>query len=88
MLHMIDEVLNEILQRNDTAEHDLYIRKLLSVMEYGCRYTAQELQDLLSLKTRATLKRTYLTPALTQGLVAMSLPNKPTSKNQQYYRID
>ncbi len=88
MLHMIDEVLSDILQRNDTAEYDPYIKKLLSVMEYGCRYTAQELQTLLSLKTRTALKRTYLTPALELGLVAMSLPDKPTSRNQQYYRID
>ncbi len=31
-------------------------------------------------------KYIYLNPALENGLIKMTLPDKPTSKNQMYYK--
>ena len=87
MLHMIDAVLEELLQKDLLAEQDEYVKKLLAQMEYDVSYKARELQEKLGLKSTAGLKRNYIEPALRQGLIAMTLPDKPTSRNQRYYRV-
>ena len=87
MLHMIDAVLEELLQKDLLAEQDEYVKKLLAKMEYDVSYKARELQEKLGLKSTAGLKRNYIEPALRQGLIAMTLPDKPTSRNQRYYRV-
>ena len=51
------------------------------------KYKAKELQEMLGLKATAGLKRNYIEPAMRQGLIAMTIPDKPTSRNQRYYRI-
>ena len=86
MLTMINEVLDSLIEKNPLMEQDEYVKRLLSVMDYNIPYKAKELQERLGLKSAAGLKRNYLTPALTQGLIAMTIPDKPTSKNQRYYR--
>ena len=48
---------------------------------------AKELQEMLGLKATAGLKRNYIEPAMRQGLIAMTIPDKPTSRNQRYYKI-
>ena len=83
---MINEVLDSLIEKNPLMEQDEYVKRLLSVMDYNIPYKAKELQERLGLKSAAGLKRNYLTPALTQGLIAMTIPDKPTSKNQRYYR--
>ena len=54
-------------------------------MEYDVPYTGVQLMDKLSLKSRDNFKL-YLLPALEMGLIAMSIPDKPTSRNQTYIR--
>lgn len=49
--------------------------------------SAQMIMDRLGLKSRIAFRKNYLNPALEAGLVAMTIPNKPTSKNQMYYKI-
>ena len=87
MLHMIDAVLDELLEKDVLDEESEYVKKLLAVMEYDISYKAKELQDMLGLKATAGLKRNYIEPAMRQGLIAMTIPDKPTSRNQRYYRI-
>ena len=45
-----------------------------------------ELQAALSLTHRDYFTATYLRPALEAGLIEMTLPDKPTSRNQRYRR--
>ena len=87
MLHMIDAVLDELLEKDVLGEENEYVKKLLAIMEYDISYKAKELQDMLGLKATAGLKRNYIEPAMRQGLIAMTIPDKPTSRNQRYYRI-
>ena len=45
-----------------------------------------ELQDLLRIAHRPHFLETHLNPALKSGLIEMTLPDKPTSRNQRYRR--
>ena len=45
-----------------------------------------ELMQRLGLKNRAAFSRTYLKPALEQGLIQMTIPDKPNSSKQRYKR--
>lgn len=87
MLAQIDAALETVLHHTgDYSALSPYVEKLLAVMEYDVPYTAQRLAELLGIKTKAALKRSYLDPALKMGIVEMTLPDKPTSKNQKYVK--
>jgi hypothetical protein len=43
-----------------------------------------EIQSVLQLKHRDNFRDTYLNPALDQGLVEMTIPDKPQSSKQKY----
>ena len=45
-----------------------------------------EIQAALQLRHRRHFATVYLKPALEAGLVEMTLPGKPTSRNQRYRR--
>jgi len=47
-------------------------------------FKREQLQTLLGLSDKKSFNLRYLKPALAQGLVEMTIPNKPTSKLQQY----
>ncbi len=46
--------------------------------------TRSEIQQVLGLRDRTHLATKYLAPAIADGLVAMTLPDKPRSSNQKY----
>lgn len=89
MLKMIDKVLKELLETStiQLTEKSVNINKLLSVMEYGVPMTANEIMEKLEIKSKETLRSTYLDPAIEEGVVELTIPDKPTSKNQMYYKI-
>ena len=89
ILEQISAVLSEILSLagDSTANLSEYVKKLLSVMEYDTPYNANAILDLLKLKSKETLRKNYLNPALEEGLVKMTLPDKPNSRNQRYIKI-
>ena len=72
------------------SEKDAYlsesVQRLLDVMEYDVPYTAARLMQKLQLKSRANFHKLYLEPALERSLIIMSIPDKPTSRNQSYIR--
>lgn len=84
MLHRIDEILEEILQTSPGQDRESRISRLLAVMTRGETYTALELMGLMGLKTRKTFRENYLVPALEKGLIMMTQPDKPRSRNQKY----
>ena len=49
--------------------------------------SATELMGKLNLKSRLGFRKNYLQPALDAGLIGMTEPDKPTSKNQKYFKI-
>lgn len=89
MLQMIDETLLELLESNSVQlrHNSLYVNKLLSVMEPGVAMTTSELMLILGMKSRVSFRNNYLIPALENGFIKMTYPDKPTSKNQTYYKV-
>ena len=58
------------------------VEKLVSALigEMG----RSELQELLSIKNRDYFRTDYLNPAINQGYVELTIPDKPNSRNQKY----
>lgn len=63
-----------------------YVKTLLASMEYDIPYSAKELLQILNLKSKENLRKNYLNPALENGWIEMTLPDKPKSKNQRYLK--
>ena len=88
MLEKISETLDLYLQQAGAVDGQIsaYVRRLLDAMEYDVPYTAKEIMALLHLKSKETLRKHYIHPALEMGLIVMCDPDKPTSRNQAYMK--
>ena len=88
MLNVINKAVRDIL--NDTKNHYNHITNqitaLLGVIE-SYPQSAKELMQKLNLKSLGGFRQNYLQPALTAGLIGMTNPDKPTSKNQKYFKL-
>lgn len=89
MLKMIDEVLNELIETTTIplSEELTNINKLLNVMDYRIPLTANQIMERLDIKSKETLREKYLNPAIKKELVKLTNADKPTSKNQMYYKV-
>lgn len=47
--------------------------------------SVQEIMDKFGLDSRTSFRRKYLTPMLEKGVLKMTIPEKPSSKNQKYF---
>ena len=68
---------------NHASDHaSVQVKKLISILtrEMG----RAELQELLSIKNRDYFRTDYLNPAIDQGYVEPTIPDKPNSQNQKY----
>lgn len=88
MLRMIDETLDEIINNISKEAQNIsdQVNKLLDVMDPDIPLSANEIMKRLGIKSKETLRASYLNPAIENGLVKMTLPNKPNSKNQKYIK--
>lgn len=88
MLDVINKAIKDII--TDTRNHYNHINnqitELMKVIE-SYPQSAIELMEKLNLKSRLGFRKNYLQPALDAGLIGMTEPDKPTSKNQKYFRI-
>ena len=60
------------------------VEALMNVMVPGKAFTRAELMKKLSLRHRENFSDNYLKPALNVGVVEMTLPDKPNSRDQKY----
>ncbi len=88
MLDVINKAIKNIIvdTRNHYNHMNNQIKKLMKVIE-SYPQSATELMQKLNLKSRVGFRKNYLQPALDAGLIGMTEPNKPTSKNQKYFKI-
>lgn len=88
MLKMIDETIDEVLNSVNHESRNIseQVNKLLEVMDFYIPLTANEIMRRLGIKSKETLRGSYLNPAIENGLVKMTIPDKPNSKNQKYYK--
>lgn len=90
MLQVILDTLQETTvvgnaEQKEASQIDPCIRELLDVLE-NKELSAAEIMEGLGLTRRQTLRRNYINPALEQGLIEMTIPDKPSSKKQKYRR--
>lgn len=88
MLSQIDKILDElsVQLRENNEQISEYVKKLLGVMEYDIPYTSKALMEKLGLKSKEGFRRNYLRPALDIGVICMTIPDKPNSRNQRYIK--
>ena len=89
MLRMIDETLEDVLNTstNIILQSNSYIARLLEVMDYNIPMSSKDIMNKLGLKSKEAFRANYLDPAIKEGLIKLTLPDKPTSKNQMYYKV-
>lgn len=89
MLDAILETINRTIggSKQEIGEVSIQLKKLLNVMIPDTPYTTIELMDALKLKSRASFRKNYLDPAISLGLINMTLPNTPNSRNQRYQKL-
>lgn len=89
MLIMINETLEDVINtsNNTIIQNNSYISKLLAIMEYNIPMSSNDIMKKLGIKSKETLRANYLAPAIKEGLIKLTIPDKPTSKNQMYYKI-
>ena len=68
----------------DTPQVAECVERLVSTLQR--EMSRAGLQAALKLRDRRSFIDTYLKPALKAGLIEMTLPDKPTSRNQRYRR--
>ncbi len=87
MLDVINKAIKDIVldTRNHYNHLNIQINKLMEVMETYPQ-SAQMIMERLKLKSRAGFRKNYLNPAIEAGLVGMTIPDKPTSKSQMYFK--
>jgi len=65
------------------TQSEKQINKLIQCLQDGEK-SAGELRDMLGLKHRQTFRENYLHPALKQGVIEQTIPEKPNSRLQKY----
>ena len=88
MLDAIIETINETLKQSNIEKGSLSIqaKKLIAILEEGIPHTAIELMEKVGIKSRASFKKNYLDPLLQSGMIEMTIPEKPNSRNQRYIK--
>ena len=67
----------------DTPYEPPQVKTLLKVLGHGAM-NRKELMEAIGLKDVKHFTQYYLQPALLAGLLEMTIPDKPKSKNQSY----
>ena len=73
-----DQVSDQVSDQDETP-----VGRLLAALG-DKTLSATELMKMLGLSHRPTFRKNYLNPALEQGLIERTIPDKPNSKNQKY----
>jgi Fic family protein len=91
MLDKIEDAINDFLTAQASTQVAAQVNEqlvaLLNAMQPQRYYTTAELMQLLGLVHRESFRKTYLKPAVAQGLVAMLIPEKPNSPKQKYRKV-
>lgn len=88
MLQVISDTLRDVDEvglRPAEAEkkEDTPVQRLLDALGEET-LSASELMSCLGLSHRPSFRKNYLLPALQKGLIEMTIPDKPNSRNQRY----
>ena len=88
VLNTINTSLQKISNNKDYFNiKDYKINKMLEIMESKKPMSAYEIMKKLNINSKETFRNSYLNIAIKKGLVKMTIPSKPTSRNQMYYKV-
>jgi hypothetical protein len=86
---MLESILKSMIELKYTEQVNVQVieqvKRLLDVLNDE-PLTSKELMERVNLKHRPTFRDNYLLPAIEAGLVEMTIPDKPNSRNQKYRR--
>jgi len=87
MLNAISESVRQITEdaRSHLDHINTRVRELMAVMEFY-PLSSMELMERLGLTSRDAFRNNYMRPAIEAGLVSLTEPDRPTSKNQMYFK--
>lgn len=90
ILFMLETILDAVKDiasdaQNHAAGISVYTKKLISVLG-DVPMTANEIMERLGIKSKESFRKNYINPAIEAGIAALEIPDKPTSKNQRYYK--
>ena len=82
---ILDTLQNTAVVGNDDVEEqtDPLVDKLRDAIGKDA-LSATEIMKRLGLSHRPTFRQNYLNPALSRGVIEMTIPDKPNSRNQKY----
>ncbi len=84
---MLDAIFKSLLEYKETDQEDDQesdqVKKVLNVLK-NRTLSAKNLMEELGLKHSDTFRKNYLLPALNNGKIEMTIPDKPKSRNQKY----
>ena len=85
---MIDKTVDKALEtiHKPITNETINIYKLLEIMEPLKPMTATQIMNKLGIKSKVTLRKQYLDPAIKEEVIKLTISDKPTSKNQMYYK--
>lgn len=86
MLTMVLGAVVEVAAPQVTPQVSPQVKRLLEVLRGDM--TREELQSALGLSDRKSFRVRYLAPALADGLIEMTVPEKPNSRLQKYRITD
>lgn len=84
MMRIILDALRELDKTDQVSDQVSDQVKLLLERLGGDELSAAQLMERLGLSHRPTFRKNYLAPALSLGLIEMTIPDKPNSRNQKY----
>lgn len=71
------------------THQDAHQDKIYKLVEFcSIPRSRTEMQEFVKLKDKVNFKRNYLAPMLAMGLIKMTIPDKPTSRNQKYVAVN
>ena len=82
MLNRILEAVQTLLTPGVTPDVTPEVKKMLSIMDG--EMTRRQIQKKLGLKDEKHFRQNYQQPAAAQGLIEMTIPDKPNSRLQKY----
>ena len=83
IVFMLEAILEALRDFSATGQVTDQVARLLAELRNGPK-TATELMAAFGLSHRPTFRNNYIRPALSAGLVEMTLPESPTASNQKY----
>lgn len=84
-IHQTDRDTTQVTIQDNIQENmqvPAPIFKVLNVLKG--EQARKEIQESLKMRNRDNFRKNYLQPALEQGYIEMTLPNKPNSRHQRY----